>query len=75
VSCHFLSTDHKNWELQNAKHALIAGLAHGLGKPLLILAHEPYVPPIDYRDLLRGHHTAASAEAIYGDWLLPLPVS
>ena len=22
--------------------------------------------------LLRGHHTAASAEAIYGDWLLPL---
>jgi hypothetical protein len=72
VSCHFLSTDYKNWELQNAKHALIAGLAHGLGKPLLMLAHEPYVPPIDYRDMLRRHDTAASAEAIYNAWLLPL---
>lgn len=50
VSCQFLSTDYKNWELQNAKQALVAGLAHGRGKPLLMLAQEPYEPPIDYRD-------------------------
>jgi hypothetical protein len=72
VVCHLLSTDYKDWELHNAKHALVAGLTHGLSKPLLMLAHEPYVSPIDYRDLLRVHRTAAGAEAIFNDWLLPL---
>jgi hypothetical protein len=72
VACHFLSTEYKNWELQNAKQALVAGLAHGLGKPLLMLAHSPYVPPIDYREMLRQHGTAAAAEAIYNDWILPI---
>jgi len=72
VVCHLLSTDYKSWELHNAKHALIAGLAYGLGKNVLMLAHEPYVSPIDYRDLLRAHATAASAESIFGDWILPV---
>lgn len=72
VSCQFLSTDYKNWELQNAKQALVAGMAHGHGKRLLMLAQEPYVSPIDYRDMLRQHGTAASAEAIFGNWLLPI---
>lgn len=72
VACHLLSTDYADWEIHNAKHALVAGLAHGLGKPLLMLAHEPYVSPIDYRDLLRVHRTAAQAEAIFDDWALPL---
>jgi len=72
VVCHLLSTEYQNWELHDAKHALVAGLAHGLTKPLLMLAHEPYVSPIDYRDLLRVHRTATAAEAIFNDWLLPL---
>ena len=72
VTCQFLSTDYKNWELQNAKQALVAGVAHGRGKPLLMLAQDPYLSPIDYRDMLRQHGTAAAAEAIYTDWLLPI---
>ncbi len=72
VVCHLLSTEYANWELHNAKHALIAGLAHGLSRPLLMLAHEPYASPIDYRDLLRTHGTAAKAEAIFSSWLDPL---
>jgi len=72
VVCHLLSTEHKGWELHNAKHALISGLAHGLGKPLLMLAHEPYISPIDYRDLLRIHPTAAAAEAFFDGWILPI---
>ena len=72
VVCHLLSTDYQNWELFNAKHALIAGLAHGQSKPLLMLGHEAYVSPIDYRDLLRIHRTASAAEAIFNEWLLPL---
>jgi len=71
VVCHFLSTEYREWELYNAKHALVAGLAHGLAKPLLMLAHEPYTSPLDYHDLLRTHRTAALAESIFADWLLP----
>lgn len=70
VVCHFLSTEYKDWELYNAKHALVAGLAHGMAKPLLMLAHEPYLSPLDYRDLLRTHRTAATAESIFADWSL-----
>jgi len=72
VVCHFLSTEYESWELQNAKHALIAGLAHGLAKPLLMLAHHPYASPLDYRDLLRAHDTASLAESIFADWSLSL---
>jgi hypothetical protein len=72
VVCHLLSTEYRNWELHNAKHALVAGLAYGLNKPLLVLAHAPYESPIDYRDLLRLHRTAENAEAIFDNWLLPL---
>jgi hypothetical protein len=71
IVCHFLSTEYQNWELHNAKHALVAGLAHGRAKPLLMLAHEPYASPLDYRDLLRKHQTATAAESIFADWSLP----
>jgi hypothetical protein len=71
IVCHFLSNEYQNWELYNAKHALVAGLAHGLAKPLLMLAHEPYESPLDYRDLLRKHRTATEAETAFSDWSLP----
>lgn len=71
IVCHFLSTEYQNWEALNAKHALVAGLAHGRAKPLLMLAHEPYASPLDYRDLLRKHQTAAGAESVFADWSLP----
>ena len=72
VVCHLLSSDHRGWELHNAKHALVSGLAHGLGKPLLMLAHEPYFSPVDYRDLLKVHATAASAEGFFDAWISPI---
>jgi hypothetical protein len=72
VVTHFLSTNHQGWELQNAKHALVAGLGFGLGKPLLMLAHDPYQSPLDYKDLLRTHGTAKNAEAIFDGWTTPL---
>lgn len=53
VVSHLLSTEYQNWELHNAKHALVSGLALGMAKPLLMLAHEPYPSPLDYHDLLR----------------------
>ncbi|HEY6341956.1 MAG TPA: hypothetical protein VIY49_10725 [Bryobacteraceae bacterium] len=68
VVCHLLSSEHASWEANNAKQAFVAGLAQGFGKPLLMLAHAPYSPPLDYRDLLRVHDTAARAADFFNDW-------
>jgi len=72
VICHLLSSDHVNWQLNNAKQAFVAGMAYGLGRPLLMLAHEPYRSPLDYKDLLRTHDTFVKAEAHFDDWFAPL---
>jgi hypothetical protein len=69
VICHFLSDDYDDVRISNAKNAFVAGLAFGLSKPLLMLAHKPYYSPIDYRDLLRVHDDAKQAEALYQNWL------
>ena len=72
VVCHLLSSAHSNWQASNAKQAFVAGMAQGLGKPLLMLAHDPYVSPLDYKDLLRVHETAAKAETLFDEWFSPL---
>jgi hypothetical protein len=72
VICHLLSSSHTEWHLGNAKQAFVAGTAQGMGKPMLMLAEAPYTPPLDYRDLLRVHATAASAETLFDEWFAPL---
>lgn len=72
VVCHLLSSDHVNWQLHNAKQAFVAGMAHGLGKPLLMLAHSPYSSPLDYKDLLRVCDTAVQAETLFNEWFAPV---
>ena len=59
VVAHFQSEKHFGWRLPNAKASFISGSAYGLGKELLMIAHAPYKSPIDYRDLLCIHETAA----------------
>jgi hypothetical protein len=71
VVTHFISSEHAAWQLHNAKHALVSGLAYGLEKPLLMLAHGPYPSPLDYRDLMRTHRTAKAAEAIFDAFITP----
>ena len=39
---------------------------------MLMLAQAPYNPSLDYRDLLRVHATAASAETPFDEWFAPL---
>ena len=72
VICHFLSDSYEDVRISNAKAALVAGLTSGLGKSLLMLAHEPYMSPIDYRDLMKTHSNANRAEAFYQEWLSPI---
>jgi hypothetical protein len=66
---HLLSPYYENYALHNAKCALVAGLAYGMGKPILMLVQAPFPTPIDYRDLARVHTMATECVSIAKDWL------
>lgn len=70
VLAHFLSPDHEESQVHNGKLAFVSGLAYGLNKSLLMLAHGPYDSvPFDYRELLKVHNTAEQCELIAKPWL------
>lgn len=69
IIAHFLSPEQTGWRLHNAKNSFVSGLAFGFGKPLLMLAHEPYKSPIDYRGILKPHRTAAECAKLARAWL------
>jgi len=50
-------------------------MAYGFEKPILMLAHSPYVPPVDYKDLLQVHSTAASCISSANLWLAEIETS
>src|SRR6266496_1340748 len=66
---HFSAPRRFDAEIHNARSALICGLARGMGKPLLILAEEDYLAPIDYRDLVYVYGTARQAVEYADRWL------
>jgi hypothetical protein len=55
--------------LHNPRSALVAGLAHGLNRPILMLAEEDYAAPFDYQDLLRVYRSGSQCRTILGQWL------
>lgn len=69
VIAHFLAQDRTGRKLHNAKISFISGMAFGLGKHLLMLAHEPFNSPVDYKELLKTHKTASECEGIVDQWL------
>ena len=71
VVCHMANPERDGALLHNARYSLVAGLAFGLGKPLLMLSEGQYVSPIDYRELLRHYETTAQAVKYLEDWLSP----
>jgi hypothetical protein len=72
VVCHLTSPDREGGRLHNARYALVAGMAYGMDKPLLMLAEGDFLAPVDYRDLLHTYHTAAQATRFLDGWLEPL---
>lgn len=72
VVCHLTNPDREGAMLHNARYALVAGMALGLQKPLLMLAEGNFLAPVDYRDLLRQYRTAAQATKHLEEWLVPL---
>lgn len=72
VLIEFSATSRREYELQNSKCSLVAGLAFGYGLDLLMVAEEPYEVPIDYRDLLITYNNKQQCEEIVSEFLKPL---
>lgn len=75
VICHFMNPERDGAHLQTARHALVCGMAHGFEKPLLMLAEDNFLSPIDYREFLRlynNDNNARIAAAHLDEWLPPV---
>lgn len=59
----------------NARASFLAGLAHGLGLSVLLVAEEGFKSPLDYRDLLYTYSTSAGLSEHVKHWLDTLPTS
>jgi hypothetical protein len=66
---HFSAERRTLAHLRNARAALIAGLATGLERPVLMLAEEDYSAPIDYQDRLRHYQSSDEAYEYTDAWL------
>ena len=66
---HLLSSDHTNQASYNLKSSIVAGLGMGFGRPLLMLAHEPYESPLYYEKWLKAHDTAEGCIQLTTGWL------
>jgi hypothetical protein len=69
---HFTGATRQGARVHNAKQAFASGLAHGFGKPLLMLADVDYFSPVDYRDLLKNYTSATQAAQFAEEWLRPI---
>lgn len=66
---HFAAERRTLAPLRNARAALIAGLATGLERPVLMLAEEDYSPPLDYQDRLKHYRSTDQAYEYINSWL------
>lgn len=66
---HLISDEHSGKELHNAKVAFAVGLGYGFNKKVIMLAHEPFICPLDYRHILKHHSTATECEKAIEPWL------
>jgi len=69
VVVHITEDEREGSHLHNARCAFIAGLAEGLGRPLLMLASGDYWSPLDYRDILEKYTSATNAQRVIDEWL------
>ena len=65
---HLLSHEEQNsWE-HNIKSSIVAGLAKGFDRRLLMIAKKPFDPPVDYSSILLTHDTGQEAASAVNTW-------
>lgn len=75
VLIHILADDQVDALGHNVKCSFVAGLAYGLRKNILMVAHTPFACPLDYQHILRPHETAQQCSNIVQSWLSELEAS
>lgn len=70
---HLLSPTKERSALHNARASLLAGIAHGLDRPVLLLAPSDLPIPLDYRELLHAYETTYNLSKRLMSWLDGLP--
>ena len=68
VLVHLLAEDQLGHLEHNVKCALVAGLAQGFRKEILMVSKMPFRSAIDYQHLLQTHNTAAECKQIMLGW-------
>ena len=58
--------------INNARCSLLAGMAHGLHRHVLMVAPSPFDPPFDYRGLLLVYKDARHCKRAVEEWLTPI---
>jgi hypothetical protein len=69
ATIHLAARRRRGAAAHNARGALVAGLARGMGKPLLMLAEDGHESAIDYKDLLFGYSDANEARTRVEYWV------
>ena len=72
VVCHLTDPTREGAQLDNARHVLVAGMAYGMGKPLLMITEGDFLAPVDYRDILRQYIIPSQAKKYLDDWIKPI---
>ena len=65
----FVSTDHIEWEENNANVALLTGFSIGLGKQVLVLQESPAAPILDLGSLSFQFEAEAQVQSIVDGWI------
>lgn len=66
---HLTAPERRGAKTINARYALVAGLAHGMGKDVMMIGSSDYLSPIDYRDLLSVYTGSQHASETVESWV------
>ena len=69
---HLDDVDSANAQINNARCSLLAGIALGFERHVLMIAPTPFDPPFDYRDLLYEYKNARQCKQAVERWLRPI---
>ena len=69
VLIHLMSPGKERARTHNARASFLAGISHGLERPLLMLAPPDFIVPLDYRDLLHSYETIRNLGNQLSRWL------
>lgn len=69
VIVHLDDPESKDALTNNARCSLLAGMAIGFGRNVLMVAPSPFDPPFDYREILVAYKTGKACKSMAEKWL------